>query len=506
MGSVVEISEPVIRKSWFFGIGIDRYIHFPRLQNAVRDVNQLLEILQTKYDIDPGLTHLLFDEDATEINILEKLDQLSLLVKEDDKVLIYFSGHGHLNQINDLGYWVPQDAQPGKSATYILNSTIRDYIKVIPSKHTLLISDACFSGSLFSHGMSRSDRPEEELDEIKSRWALCSGRHDEKVYDGQPGGHSPFAKSIMDVLNRNQSGILSIGALTHYVIEQTASNYDQLPQGSPLFGVGHEGGQYTFHLRGSHAEKLTQSVTSANQSATREEMKEPASPKSDRVSPLWLLLLVLPVIFVIAQMTKKTSKEEVDQKEYPLPTRIQDANGHEYGLVMIGDMLWTDRDLAFAWNGSKPLFDDERYMRDQLLGHLYAFDAARDACQNALGKNWRLPTNLEWVDLVNEHGGAIKQEVEYDFWVAQPFAASALYRREESGMNLGETGFYLTELDEFTPKSEREQLTAGYYWTAEKGRMKIERFNHDISIEILGSPVQWAHAYACRCVRKIEVE
>ena len=40
----------------------------------------------------------------------------------------------------------------------------------------------------------------EELERIPSRWAICSGRHDEEVYDGEPGKNSPFTECILEVL------------------------------------------------------------------------------------------------------------------------------------------------------------------------------------------------------------------------------------------------------------------------------------------------------------------
>ena len=94
----------------------------------------------------------------------------------------------------------------------------------------------------------------EELELRQSRWALCSGRHDEEVADGIPGTNSPFAKSILKELGRNQKAYLNIAKLADLVIEQTRANYAQLPEGNPVYGVGHEGGQYIFRLKAGVAE------------------------------------------------------------------------------------------------------------------------------------------------------------------------------------------------------------------------------------------------------------
>ncbi|MCB0594706.1 MAG: caspase family protein, partial [Phaeodactylibacter sp.] len=57
-----EDSQPV-GKSWFFGIGINDYQHFPPLNNAVRDVESILQLLREQYDIDEA--KILTDGQAT---------------------------------------------------------------------------------------------------------------------------------------------------------------------------------------------------------------------------------------------------------------------------------------------------------------------------------------------------------------------------------------------------------------------------------------------------------
>lgn len=236
--------------TWFLGIGINTYKEFPSLNNAVKDIEDIKSVLLDTYNFVPDKTILLLNEEATKENIVEQLDRLAESVKPKDKLLIYYSGHGHLNQHTGLGYWIPYDAKRDKTSNYILNSTVRDYIKVIQARHILLISDSCFSGSLFVRGAKRSaDIAMEELESIPSRWAICSGRHDEQVYDGEPGKNSPFAESILETLRRNEKRLLNVAKIADRVVEQTRANYEQLPEANPLYGVGHKGGQFIFRLK-----------------------------------------------------------------------------------------------------------------------------------------------------------------------------------------------------------------------------------------------------------------
>jgi hypothetical protein len=63
-------------KSWFLGIGINEYQHFPPLRNAVKDVKDVVRVLQDRYDVAPENTLTIFDKEATRRNIIRTLDRL----------------------------------------------------------------------------------------------------------------------------------------------------------------------------------------------------------------------------------------------------------------------------------------------------------------------------------------------------------------------------------------------------------------------------------------------
>ncbi|MCB0582477.1 MAG: translation initiation factor IF-2 N-terminal domain-containing protein [Phaeodactylibacter sp.] len=236
-------------KSWFFGIGINEYRPpFPKLHNARKDIEDILGLLQERYEVDEP--HTLFDEDATRGAILDTLQLLDEQVREEDKVIIYYSGHGHLDR-KERGYWIPADAEERRVATYLHNATLREFVAGIDARHTLLISDSCFSGALLARDADYAQAALEELERSRSRWVISSGRQREKVADGAPGKNSPFAASIIKVLGRNQDARLNAGLLFDQVLKLTRFNYEQMAQSAPLFGAGHEGGQYVFRLRAS---------------------------------------------------------------------------------------------------------------------------------------------------------------------------------------------------------------------------------------------------------------
>lgn len=233
--------------SWFLGIGINLYQYdFPNLNNAKKDVEDILSILKERYQIDREL--LLFDDEATRDNIVDQLQILDDKSKDGDKIIIYYAGHGYLDD-KERGYWIPHDAEINRVASYIRNSTIREILSGFAAKHTLIISDSCFSGSLLTRDIGNMQAAFEDLERDRSRWVFSSGRQSEPVADGKAGENSPFAANIIRELDRNTAPYLNAGLLFDKVMKLTRFNYQQLPQSGPLYGSGHEGGQYIFHLK-----------------------------------------------------------------------------------------------------------------------------------------------------------------------------------------------------------------------------------------------------------------
>lgn len=223
-------------------IGINNYSSWNPLHNAVKDCRDLAETLTAYYQFESDKIFSLFNENASRENILETFEGLQEMVTEHDNLLIYYAGHGYYDEFSELGYWVPVDARLNKIPDFIRNSTIHDYLRTINSKNTLLIADACYAGSLFAtyRGQIRED--------AKSRWAFTSGDI-EKVWDGQPGQNSPFARYLIDFLKRNQQDRLPANELIEAVGAEVQRNTAQNPQGSPLRLAGDNGGIFVFYRK-----------------------------------------------------------------------------------------------------------------------------------------------------------------------------------------------------------------------------------------------------------------
>jgi len=230
-------------------IGVDDYWGaFEPLSNAVADAESIERMLKSKYKFDNFIT--LYNRQASRSNILNAFEELSNTVKETDNVFIYYSGHGEFNERQNKGYWVPVDARSKSMAELISNNDIQTALTGIPSKHTLLISDACFAGDIFrgnaiSIPFEESDRYYREIHQLKSRKAITSGGI-EPVMDGGREGHSVFAYYLLRALENNEDRFYDASQLYDRIKIPVTNNSEQRPKFAPIKYSGDEGGQFIF--------------------------------------------------------------------------------------------------------------------------------------------------------------------------------------------------------------------------------------------------------------------
>lgn len=239
------MSEP---RNILFTIAIDEYQSnvWPNLNNAVFDVEKISQILIDKYSFE--IFHgSLTNSQATRDNIYSAFISIKQFVDSSDNLIILFTGHGQMNPQTKRGYWVPTDGTTNPS-TLIENSVIKDFIEDIDAKHIWLISDSCFSGTFLTR--TRGVIEEKEYTKLtfnKSRWMLASGS-EERVSDGQPGKHSPFAKYLIRFLEKNSNVFCSVNEIIKYVTTLTNNNSKQTSRGAFIDNIGHEDGEMVLKL------------------------------------------------------------------------------------------------------------------------------------------------------------------------------------------------------------------------------------------------------------------
>ena len=215
------------------------------LENPTRDAQLLYDMLTVNYAFDPQDVILL--KDPTRQSIIDAFDKLSEETTENDNVLVFYAGHGVWDKQKELGYWLPSDADIKSKSAWIANSQIKDYLSdnVIRSKHTLLITDACFGGSIFK---SRSVTAENairinELYKEPSRKAMTSGNLS-AVPD-----KSIFIQQLLKKLGDNEEDYLPAQQLFSRIYEPVINNAAANPVYGVIQGAGDGGGDFIFIKR-----------------------------------------------------------------------------------------------------------------------------------------------------------------------------------------------------------------------------------------------------------------
>ena len=226
-------------------IGVNDYNdpNLPNLDYPIADAENLYSILVTDYAFDKENITLLRNAKRADINIA--LDNLALKITPEDNLLIFYAGHGWWDQKADIGYWLPADASKTYKTEWFRNSTLCDYIREINSKHTLLITDACFGGSIFkTRSVSmEATRAIQMLYNLPSRKAMTSGTLTE-VPD-----RSSFVRFLTERLHENMEKCLSSEQLFSSFRIAVINNSDVIPQYGEIKNVGDQGGDFIFIRR-----------------------------------------------------------------------------------------------------------------------------------------------------------------------------------------------------------------------------------------------------------------
>jgi hypothetical protein len=193
----------------------DDYAHWPHLTNPIPDGDALNQTLTSLYNFQVEEVR-----NPTNEQVLGKLTEyLHRTFQPQDQLMIFISGHGYFDNDLGQGFIVPSNAplvqdDPGHTRL-LAHDTIMRYVNRIPSKHVVLIIDACFAGTLdrkiadsglrgdtsmdiYAH-VSLPELIERKEPKRTRRWIASGGK--DFVPDGRPGHHSPFIAALLVTLN-----------------------------------------------------------------------------------------------------------------------------------------------------------------------------------------------------------------------------------------------------------------------------------------------------------------
>ena len=221
-------SAPQIPRSYALVVGISKYKNLPvkaQLQYPDRDAADIYStLISEKAGQFPAEgVHKLINEQATLANLKQELETwLPTVTGPNDRVIIYFAGHGFIS--GGKAYLAPYDVDPTKIAAtaYPMDELGQVIGSRIKGKWKVLLTDACHSGAI---------TPEDDtaqvnrslLDLNSSMFSLTASRDREQSFESPQwgGGHGIFTYYVIQGLqgeaDTSGDGVVTADELAEYV-------------------------------------------------------------------------------------------------------------------------------------------------------------------------------------------------------------------------------------------------------------------------------------------------
>ena len=217
-----------IPRSYALVIGIASYKNLPASAQLAYPNRDAEDMYTTLISAEGGQfpaenVHTLINEKATVENIRHELEVwLPSVTKDDDRVLIYFAGHGFVS--SGKAYLAPYDVDLKNiaSTSYPMDQLGEDIGGKIKGKWKVLITDACHSGAITPEA-DRAQVNQSLLDLRKSLFSLTASRDREQSFESANwgGGHGIFTyyviKGLQGEADTNGDGVVSADELAEYV-------------------------------------------------------------------------------------------------------------------------------------------------------------------------------------------------------------------------------------------------------------------------------------------------
>ncbi|HZE82778.1 MAG TPA: caspase family protein [Puia sp.] len=233
-------------------IGVADYTQLHKLDFADKDALEFYLYLRKSVPSDAGKITIFLNKNATRNAIAGKLYEIVDKAMPGDRVFIYFSGHGDIEQLYTTdNFFLLLGKCPIKnymtSWNYVLDRNFFDYyIQPLIAKNvrTIFICDACHSGSLIGGEKGRKNNSEAFMRSWKNEIKLLSCHPDQSSLESTKwgGGRSLFSfylvLGIEGLADKNGNGQVSVSELQEYLdrnMSEAARDFN-LPQEPEITG------------------------------------------------------------------------------------------------------------------------------------------------------------------------------------------------------------------------------------------------------------------------------
>ncbi len=221
---------PMPPRSYALVVGVSKYGKLPdklQLPYAEADAQLMYTILISPEggNFKVENVHVLTNEKATLANIRQEVNGwLPGVAKAEDRVLIYFAGHGFLDERTGKGYLAPSDIDLNnvRGTGFPMDELGQAMGGKIRAKSKILLTDSCHSGAVTPEDTEALNHTLAKLQ--TSLFSLTASRDRERSFEGPDfgGGHGVFTYFVArgmagaaDVTPRD--GVVTADELAEYV-------------------------------------------------------------------------------------------------------------------------------------------------------------------------------------------------------------------------------------------------------------------------------------------------
>lgn len=221
-------------------IGISNYKNIPSLQYAHKDAQLFYNYMRQAYKdkLNDKNTKLILNEEATAANIFSQgLDWLIQESEEGETIIIYFSGHGDVENstMNKHGFLLAYDSP---RSVYMAGGTVavdflQSYIQTLVEKKkakVILVADACRSGKLAGGAIGATTTSAALQQQWENVVKIMSSQPGEVSFEGEQwnsgGGVFTYylVKGMLGQSDRNKDNKVTIFELDNYLYENVSTD------------------------------------------------------------------------------------------------------------------------------------------------------------------------------------------------------------------------------------------------------------------------------------------
>lgn len=269
-------------------IGESNYTDWPDLENIPKELEQVEELLKSQgFQVTKKLN---LDSVKLQQAFEDFINQYGL--DADNRLVFFFSGHGHTRKNGDKGYLVPVDApnpeteERGFVQKAVDMELVTTWARRIESKHALFLFDSCFSGTVFkAKSLPKIPKYIDKAVAKPVREFISAGSADETVP-----AKSVFTPAFIDALRESRADLNNDGFVTGvelgtYLVGEVPKYTGQTPQFGKIKEYDLAQGDFVFALAGGREQLIQPVQTDALPVPSRPEISQTPSIQPSRDRP-----------------------------------------------------------------------------------------------------------------------------------------------------------------------------------------------------------------------------